>query len=233
MVVWVFSGGGQSEVKGLIPFLENNFPCFKFTRMMPVRPKPGPKVGRKIQALGKTGTSLRKQIRYRIEKTPSFSKCDIILVLDDLDCRDPGNEKESFQDIFSKNPKTKSKKVFIAFAAPELEAWFIADWDKTFAQSADFRGFHNAIRHALSTKHKVSFSDPESFSQYDSAKKACQEKLSDQIIDAVAESARNRQITYSKAIHTPRLLKIAVASNIANKCPLFCEMYNYLNAFCK
>ena len=46
MVVWVFAGGGEAEVRGLIPFLEKNFPSYKFERKTPVLQKPGPKPGK-------------------------------------------------------------------------------------------------------------------------------------------------------------------------------------------
>ena len=46
VVVWVFAGGGESEVRGLIPFLEQNFSNCKFERKTPARQKPGPKPGK-------------------------------------------------------------------------------------------------------------------------------------------------------------------------------------------
>jgi len=45
VVVWVFAGG-EAEVRGLIPFLEKNFPSYKFERKTPVLQKPGPKPGK-------------------------------------------------------------------------------------------------------------------------------------------------------------------------------------------
>lgn len=32
MVIWVFAGGGESEVRGLIPFLRKHFPGCTFER---------------------------------------------------------------------------------------------------------------------------------------------------------------------------------------------------------
>ena len=43
MVVWLFAGGGESEVRGLVPFLEKNFAGCTFERKTPIRQKPGPK----------------------------------------------------------------------------------------------------------------------------------------------------------------------------------------------
>ncbi|MDD1428476.1 hypothetical protein MEO94_29330 [Dolichospermum sp. ST_sed9] len=64
MVVWVFAGGGEAEVRGLIPFLEQNFPGCKFERKTPVLQKPGPKPG-KVSGYGKTGKSLIRHERMR------------------------------------------------------------------------------------------------------------------------------------------------------------------------
>jgi len=54
VVVWVFAGGGEAEVRGLIPFLQKNFPGCQFERKTPARIKPGPKPG-KVTGYGKTG----------------------------------------------------------------------------------------------------------------------------------------------------------------------------------
>lgn len=35
MVVWVFAGGGETEVAGLIKFLQKLFPNYLFTRYTP------------------------------------------------------------------------------------------------------------------------------------------------------------------------------------------------------
>ncbi len=41
MVVWVFAGGGESEVNGLIPhFLEKQFPDCQFDRKTPILNRP-------------------------------------------------------------------------------------------------------------------------------------------------------------------------------------------------
>ncbi|GBC59723.1 hypothetical protein DENIS_0664 [Desulfonema ishimotonii] len=231
MVVWVFSGGGEAELEGLTHFLGKNFPDCRFVRMTPVRPKKGPKVGKKINALGKSGKSLRSQIRYRIRVTPLFDYCDLILVLDDLDCRNATDETSCFSAIFVNDPKTVHSRFFIAFAAPELEAWLIADWNNTFAADSDFRSFHERLRYTLSTRYHIPFNNPENFSQYDPATNACEQKLSDEIKNAVAESspANNLGARYSKGIHTPRMLQRAIAENIAEKCPLFRDMYDCLN----
>jgi len=56
VVVWVFSGGGEAEVRGLTQFLQKNFPGCQFIRKTPVRQKPGPK-SNKAASYGRTGQS--------------------------------------------------------------------------------------------------------------------------------------------------------------------------------
>jgi len=36
VVVWVYSGGGEAEVRGFFPFLDKTFPGCKFERKTPV-----------------------------------------------------------------------------------------------------------------------------------------------------------------------------------------------------
>ncbi|MFN9614553.1 MAG: hypothetical protein ACK55M_03475, partial [Dolichospermum sp.] len=124
VVIWVFSGGGESEVRGLIPFLEKNFPSCKFERKTPVLQKPGPKPG-KASGYGKTGKSLIAQISKELPITLKNepNKCDLILVFDDLDCRDPIAEREKFLAVISKISECADIEKFVGFAAPELESW--------------------------------------------------------------------------------------------------------------
>ena len=96
MVVWVFSGGGESEVRGFLPFLEKTFPGCRFERKTPIRGKLGPKPN-KASSYGKTGKSLIDQIKQELPLALKAepNKCDLILVFDDLDCRDSKKQKEN------------------------------------------------------------------------------------------------------------------------------------------
>jgi hypothetical protein len=82
------------------------------------------------------------------------------------------------------------------------------------------------MRHWLSAAKQVSFRTPEAFSNYDSTKNACAEKLSDVLIEATERfCVRN---AYSKAIHTPRLLEKLSAQVVNRKCPLFRDIHHRL-----
>lgn len=230
VVVWVFAGGGEAEVRGLIPFLEKNFPSCKFERKTPVLQKPGPKPG-KASGYGKTGKSLIAQISKELPITLKNepNKCDLILVFDDLDCRDPIAERKKFLAVISKIPECADIEKFVGFAAPELESWIIADWDNTIAKHPDFRNRHKRMRWWLSTQRNIPFDNPESFSEYDPTRDCCQEKLSESLIESsILEEFDSSYSRFSKGLHTPLLLLEIRCDEVQRKCPLFREMYNYL-----
>jgi len=224
MVVWVFAGGGEAEVSGLVQFLRKNFTQYDFEIKTPIRNKPGHKPDQAFKAYGKTGKSLAAQIKEVLGISLQYHRCDMIVVIDDLDCKDDKQQYHFFLNTLDIDD-TKNIAKIIGFAAPELESWIIADWKNTFAKYTGFRGFHQKMQYWLSTDGKVSFETPESFSEYDPLKGVCKEKLSDMIIKAAWETGQKR---FSKAIHTPDLLQMVNPENVALKCPLFRDLYNNL-----
>jgi hypothetical protein len=232
MVVWLFAGGGEAEVRGLVPFFERHFPGCQFYRKTPVLRKPGPRPGAKPAGYGKTGRSLVAEIQERLKTSLAYGeRCDIILVIDDLDCRDAVQQRAMFLSaIEAINDNIDAVQKFIGFAAPELEAWIIADWDNSVAKHPDFRDRHEGMRHWLSTEKNVPFGNPESFSEFDPEKNTCKEKLSQAIIDSTTQTLEDySRPRYSKAGHTPSLLRDVQPLEVAKKCPLFRELYLFLN----
>jgi len=236
VVVWVYSGGGESEVRGFLPFLEKTFPGCTFERKTPVRQKPGPKPN-KAASYGRTGKSLIDQIKQELPLALKAepNRCDLILVFDDLDCRDSQKEKKKILDEISKIPECADLEKFVGFAAPEIEAWIIADWNNSIAKHSDFRGRHERMRWWLSKEKKVPFENPESFSEYDSQRDCCLEKLSEALIEStiVEHESNLDRPRFSKGDHTPLLLREIDPNEVQKKCPLFRELYNYLNKFCR
>lgn len=234
MVVWVFAGGGHTELKGLIIFLGRNFPEHRFIRYTPIKQKRGPKPGKSLKdkALGKTGTDLAKQISHLLPVALQQDPCDLILILDDLDCRNEMDAVKIFEETVGDIQEAMDINYFIGFAAPEVESWLIADWQNTFAVDYRFRSFHAGLRHRLSTAYNVSFDHPESFSEINPDTDACREKLSEIIIEAVQVKSEklNRILPhFSKREHSPELLMIAKAQIIQQKCPIFSKLYHCLN----
>jgi len=236
MVVWLFSGGGETEVRGLAPFLKKHFPKHTFERKSPIRRKPGSKPGQKNSGAarcgyGRTGKGLAKEIPKRLRDSLNHNEpCDIILIFDDLDCRDYSRQKKDCLDAVKSVERASGIKTYICFAAPEIEAWLIADWDHSFAKHPDFRQRHDAMRHWLRAEKKIPFDAPESFGDYDPKRGACDEKMSEAIIESTTltpeDQFRNR---YSKARHTPELLLDIEPSETLKRCPLFRDFYYYFN----
>ena len=235
VVVWVFAGGGEAEVRGLTQFLDKNFPGCQFVRKTPVRQKPGPKPN-KVVSYGKTGQSLIEQIKQelpialRVER----NKCNLILVFDDLDCRNPDTQKQQILAAIDTISGCDNIEKFVGFAAPELEAWIIGDWNNTVANHPDFRDRHQRMRWWLSTQRNIPFDNPESFSEYDPERDCCQEKLSEALIESsVQDEADRHKPRFSKGLHTPELIRQINSSELQRKCPLFRELYNYLHNLCQ
>lgn len=230
MVVWLFAGGGHSEIRGLIPFLVKHFPEYRFERKTPINAKIGPRPGRKATSpsLGKTGRSLGQQIKRQLVVALQGGRCDLILVIDDLDCHDSGEMTEFFLDILNQVDGAEDVPKIIGFAAPELESWLIADWENSFAKDLDFRRYQKAMQWWLSSEKGVPCAAPESFSCYDEDKDSCHEKLSDLIIEA--SKREEGQPCFSKAAHTPRMLRKIVPETVSGKCPLFGSFFEALQA---
>lgn len=238
MVVWVFAGGGDSEIRGLIPLLKEQFPTHTFVRKSPVKQKPRPRPfeeteqSRSIRARaahGRTGKGLANQLKSFLSSAlRTGEKCDLVLVLDDLDCHDPDAQRELFRKAIDSVNGATDLQSYVGFASPEVEAWIIADWGNTIAKDADFRGSQQKVRHWLSTRGAVPFERPEEFSSLDPKGDSCLEKLSDTIVKSSLQCAARAR--FSKGIHTPRFLKQISPEVVSGKCPLFRELHNHLSS---
>lgn len=227
VVVWVFSGGGKSEVSGLVPFLKKTCSDHTYERKSPIRRKPGPRPAAE-PGYGRTGRSLARQLEKLLsESLRADATCDLILVVDDLDCHEPNTRRELFDSAIGKIDRAATIELFVGFASPEIEAWIVADWDNSIASDPDFRGCHSQMRHWLSTQKGVRFGQPETFSRLDKEKGSCLDKLSDAIVDSSVQfGARSR---YAKGIHTARFLRQISPEVVSAKCSLFRELFNRLN----
>lgn len=237
MVVWVFAGGGESEVRGLMPYLEGQYGAHSFIRKSPVRQKPGPRpqrgnnphrVQRSDLGYGRTGKSLAEQVGVILTRSlKGRDICDLILIIDDLDCHDPGSRRKLFKNAINGVEAAARIQRYVGFASPEVESWIVADWGNTIAKDADFKGSHQEMRHWLSTNESVLFDRPEEFSSLDTEKNSCREKLSDAIVESTIRCAARAR--YSKGTHTPRFLKQISPEVVSGKCPFFRELHNHLS----
>lgn len=230
MVVWVFAGGGETEVAGLIKFLQKLFPNYLFTRYTPFdSTKKGAKPNKK-STLGASNISLIQAIQKYLPLAflNEKHKPDLILVIDDLDCGDLNHQREQFLDCITNIDKTKNIDRYIAFAAPEIESWIIADWDHTLAKAEKFKAKHQRMRHWLSTQKKVPFDQPESFGEYNHNKKSCKEKLSNLLIEASSQEIEDQGKEYKKSEDSPELLLRIEKEILVQKCPIFGDFHHFM-----
>lgn len=157
-------------------------------------------------------------MRDRLKKSTSQGeRCDVIFTLDDLDCRDEHKVREIIQGIVERTPGLSPQPtVIVGFAAPELEAWLIADWDHCFGSDRTFRANSHQVKKSLLDRYPRLLEAPEAFSAYDKSKKTCREKLSETLIQAWAG-----YVAFKKSMHTPSLLQSCQVERIAAKCPIF------------
>lgn len=242
MVVWVFAGGGEAEARGLIPFLQAQFPHCRFERKFPVGLKTNPKKPhtyrsdeaykskQKSYARGATGINLAAQITNRLRDSFAFNEaCDAILIIDDLDCRNPETQTSLFQEAVAVVPQTQEMALVIGFAAPELESWIIADWSGVMARHVRFSPHSVTMQRWLEQERHVSFANPEGFSAYDAQKDSCREKLSQAIQDCAVTVAAEY---YAKGEDTPYLIKQLNPQVVVQKCPHFRRLHKNLSDFC-
>jgi hypothetical protein len=157
--------------------------------------------------------------------------------LDDLDCRDLNRSRQLLLDavvfVLQKQGSAQIRR-FVGFAAPELEAWLIADWNHSFGTHPLFRGTRQqGMFHWLRTTGGVCFDDPESFGDYDPAEDSCKVKLSDMIIESSIQSEHNSgRDPYSKSTDTPVMLLSIDPARVSGKCPVFRELHTFLSRIC-
>jgi hypothetical protein len=232
MVVWLFAGGGESEVKGSVLFLKKHFSICDFSRKTPVRYKPAPKPKNVPSTYGLNKTSFIDEIKRQLNSAINAGdKCDLILVIDDLDCRDKIKLEEKFIETINSIQGSDGIKKFVGFASPELEAWIIADWDNAFDKFPDFSSRRDSMRYWLTNIKHINFNQPEVFSKYNIKNGSCEEKLSDAIIEA-SKQDDERHLIYKKGEHTSTMLMKIDPNVVKGKCPLFNNLYNFLNNYC-
>ncbi len=210
-------------MRGLLPLLANVCKDHTYERKTPIRQKPGPRPSTE-PGYGRTGKSLAEQIeKLLFESLKGKERCDLILVIDDLDCHDPDDRRGLFGKAIARVAGAAYIPNFVGFASPEIEAWIVADWENTIAKDLHFRGCHQQMRHWLSTQKSVQFDSPETFSHFDKNKNSCRGKLSDAIVESsILCGARE---TYNKGTHTARFLPQISPEVVSGKCPHFRQLH--------
>ena len=252
--------GGWTECGYMTHFLEKMNDCYDYRQRFPQKNigKKG-KAKKKFKIEGQTGNSLLKYVYDDIRKyKDELSKYAAILIEDDMDDRFFLETKESrdYELIEQRKSEIQNEirniiqnpniKVFFLYALPEIEAWFISDWENTFGVeykkvlynlndyfSTTFRKY--VLNTVLTEKYPLDEIENYGYitSEY--------QKLSDKLIDSfreysycsesfksnkkyndnINELIRKNKITYSKKVEGINMLRRLEPDKVA----IFCNHY--------
>lgn len=243
---------GYTELGAMQDFLWRiNSKC-EFDRRLPTKekykkgaePKPSSKEN------GLTGESLIKEILTRMRKTPErYLDYDVIIIEDDVDCRFFGKSTQEVNDDLQRirlevhKALGKEIPVIFLFASPEVEAWFLADWNNTFAEiyrkrlsDRSNKYFCHRLKEMIDKEVLGECKDEiEHYGMTDQG----YVKLSEKLIWAIEETkiriaeekgssgkmkeirdelCENREIRYSKSSHGPEMLRKADPERVSKNC---------------
>lgn len=253
--------GGWTECGAMQSFLRQINPNLNYRQRCPNKPKRKKGVAIKGETLkgimpsmsGLTGENLIQFMYNDIDRHPEeISSCCAILLEDDLDGRfhslsseEINAYREKIQDEVNKRVKRELPVIFL-FASPEIETWFIADWENTFASiyKKEFGGSltgpesrffsETFLRYIKENILKQYHDNLEGYGFFDEKYL----KISDILIDALALQYREylgnnygqqtlakkiideSTLYYSKRIHGDRMLRRIKSENVLKKCKL-------------
>lgn len=213
---------------------------------------------------GLTGEALLEKIYAILEKHRSeISKCKAILIEDDLDGRFHEYSDEQIEEYHSRIVSIVHEKlqkeipVFLLYASPEAESWFLADWKNGFEYLYCDRGIVSDIDYGAKgffVHHLKQYIDDNILKEYSDEIEEYgwfdgkYVKLSDELIEAIQTGAKeyieslpgtnqeyvrqiqeSRELYYSKKLHGDRMLRNIRPDAIANKCrKYFGKTYNQM-----
>lgn len=261
--------GGWTECGYMTHFLEKINSSYDYRQRFPQKNKG--KKGRKLfNVNGETGSALISYVYEDVRKyKEELNQYVAILIEDDMDDqffldsktgRDYGlieKRKAEIQDKIQDIMQKPDIKVFFLYALPEIEAWFIADWENTFG--AEYKNTLSNINEYFSTTfrkfvktnvltEKFEFDEIENYGyitlQY--------QKLSDKLIQSfqeysyatksyknnndydrrINELIKKNKITYSKKAEGINMLRRLEPDKVAVSCRhYFSKAYAELRKF--
>ncbi len=212
-----FFTGGYTEAGGMQAFLEKINGKYEFKQYMPNKTKKRKGDAKVIQKelSGVTGEIFLRKVYDILENEKcrnEISQCKAILLADDLDGRFHGWSNEQVnaykQTVIEKicQKLQKEMPVFFLYASPEIESWFVADWNNGFEAFITKSGFVSDVE----VKAKQFFAHSlKIYVQDNILKEYCLEieeygfrngkyyKLSDQLIEAVQTKVKESMIHIS------------------------------------
>lgn len=260
---------GYTEAGAMQFFLRKINDSYEYKQYLPnktIKKKGDAKIIKK-EISGLTGKALLKKIYSILEKhKDEINTCKAVLIEDDLDGRFHNCDNETIKEyhdaiVAEVHSKLESDiPVFILYASPEAESWFIADWDNGFGylygksnrikdmdQKAKSFFLHHLRDYIYSEVLKEYSHNIEEYGWFENG----YVKLSDQIIsviqtnikdyvrtlpqansDCVKQIIESRDLYYSKKLHGDIMLRSIRPDVVAEKCrQYFMGTYNELAYF--
>lgn len=249
---------GYTEAGAMQFFLKKINSNYEYKQYLPNRTKKKKGDPKNISSSinGLTGDALLEKIYAIIEKhSKEISEYDAILIEDDLDDRFYDWSEEKIN-MYNTNIKEticqklgRSIPVFIVYAAPEIESWFIADWENGFKYlycdtnqvddiEVNARSFfvHHLKQYIEKEILKEYKDDLEKYGVFDGK----YIKLSDELIKAiqfdskeyierlagtnkeyVKQIVNSKSLYYSKKLHGDLMLRNILPENVAKECTYY------------
>ena len=257
---------GYTEAGAMQFFLRkiNNF--FEYKQYLPNRTikKKGDSKNIGSSISGLTGKALLTKVYSIIEKhTREILECAAIIIEDDLDDKFVGWSADAI-DRYIQDIKATiysklgcEKPIFIMYAAPEVESWFIADWENGFR----FLYCNSGLVSDVDTNGRMFFTHHlKGYIEKEILKEYCNDiekygdfggeyiKLSEQLVNAiqvdskkyikkligtnkeyVEQISNSRYLYYSKKLHGDRMLRNISPEEVVKDChKYFNHIYNEL-----
>lgn len=247
-----FITGSWTEAGAMSIFLKKINNGFEYIQCLPNKPKY--KKGLDDSISGLSGEALINEMFRRIEKYKNeYSKFQAIILEDDLDCGFYRKDKEYIRNyklaIQNKIYTIIGKEipVFFLFASPEIEAWFLSDWNNTFVKVYNNSYFCHRLKNFID-KNIIKEYWVEGIKHFGMSDEIYH-KLSDEIINAVSIGVKDemrkermnkklkliledKRYYYSKKVHGDMMLKNIDPQHLLEKCNVyFSPAYFFINSF--
>lgn len=255
---------GYTEAGAMQFFLKKINSKYEYKQYLPnktIKKKGDPK-SINSQISGLTGDALLEKVYHILEKNrDEIGKCKAVLIEDDLDGKFHGYSDEQIKkcknQIIQKVQEKLQKDipVFILYASPEAESWFIADWINGFEYLYNESGVVTDVEHnarCFFLHHLKQYIENNVLKEYtDNIEEygwflGKYIKLSDRIINVVQTEIKeyiqempnankgyvnqivvSRDLYYSKKLHGDRMMRNIRPDIVAAKCrKYFGSTYN-------
>lgn len=246
---------GYTEAGAMQFFLKKINDRYEYKQYLPNKTikKKGDAKSLNREISGLTGEALLEKIYHILEKNKAeIGLCKAVLIEDDLDGRFYGWDDKQIEDYKSKivdkvhEKLQKDIPVFILYASPEVESWFISDWKNGFEYLYCKSGVVTDVEHNAKSfflhhlKDYINSNVLKNYSQHiEEYGWFCGEyvKLSDRVIDAIQTEVKDyirglqggnlsyvkqiiesRDLYYSKKLHGDIMLRNIHPDVVAVKC---------------